>query len=146
MEKLPDTLPAARDSEADASARRNVDVLFIHGECLFSDGGIGFHPLEIHQVLHQGAVIQTGKNSWCDIFIRRAGTLVRLAPESQMNIAKLDLATQNGFPVVETLLALPHGRLFTIVRAMVPGSTLEVSDGVGRSVVEVGGLGVCQRH
>jgi hypothetical protein len=66
---------------------------------------------------------------------------VRLAPESQIKIVKLSLSSDNGFPVVDSLLALPYGRMFTVARALVPGSTLEISDGVGRSLIEAGGLG-----
>jgi len=66
---------------------------------------------------------------------------VRVAPESELKIAKLSQANQNGVPVLDTLLELPYGRIFTVVRALVPGSTLEISDTDGRSVIEGGGLG-----
>jgi hypothetical protein len=95
----------------------------------------------LRQNVHQGAVIKTGKASWCDLIIRRAGTTIRVAPESAIKISKLSLGTQNGLPVVETTLELTYGRVFSIVRALVPGSTLEIGDGAGHSVIEGGGLG-----
>jgi hypothetical protein len=141
MESLPEKLPAAITPDIERSARRNANVLLTHGQCVYSEDGTNIHTLELHQVLRQGAVILTGKRSWCDIFIRRAGITVRLAPESQIKIAKLSLASQNGVPLMDTLLELPYGRIFTVVRALVPGSTLEISDAAGRSVIEGGGLG-----
>jgi hypothetical protein len=141
METLPERLPAAFTPDIERSSRRNANVLLTHGQCLYSLDGTNFRTLEVHQVLRQGAFIQTGKRSWCDLFIRRTGITVRLAPESEMKIAKLSVSVENGLPVVDTLLNLPYGRLFTIVRALVPGSTLEISDAQGRTVIEGGGLG-----
>jgi hypothetical protein len=139
-ENFPDN-PPIYTALSDANNRRNLDILFLHGECLYSEGPLGFHTMETHRTLHEGAVVQTGKNSWCDLFIRRAGTLVRVGPETQMKIARLSQGAQNGFPTYDTLLVLPHGRLYTIARAMAPSSTVEIRDGIGRSVIEVGGLG-----
>jgi hypothetical protein len=141
MQSPAEKLLAAITPDTDRSSRRNADVLLTHGQCLYSEDGTNFHALEVHRVIRQGAIIKTGKTSWCDLFIRRAGITVRLAPESQIRIAKLSLAIQNGVPVTDTLLELPYGRLFTVVRALVPGSTLEISDVAGRSVIEGGGLG-----
>jgi hypothetical protein len=131
--------PVIKDTEPTSS--RTADILLIHGQCLYAENGATFQPLLLRQNVHQGAVIKTGKLSWCDLFIRRAGITIRLAPESAVKIARLSLGSQNGVPVVDTLLELPYGRIFTVVRALVPGSTLEISDGAGRSVIEGGGLG-----
>jgi hypothetical protein len=141
MSSPPEKLLAPLTPDTTASAQRYADVILTHGQCLYSEPGTEFHPLQVRQVVHQGAVIKTGKTSWCDFFVRRAGITVRLAPESAVKITKLSLATQNGVPVMDTLLELPYGRIFTVVRALVPGSTVEISDGAGRSVIEGGGLG-----
>ncbi|HEY3855993.1 MAG TPA: hypothetical protein VGO67_16515 [Verrucomicrobiae bacterium] len=127
--------------DSDPSSRRSVDILLAHGQCLYSENGGNFQPLVLRQNVHQGAVIKTGKASWCDLIIRRAGTTIRLAPESAIKISSLSLGAQNGLPVVNTSIELSYGRLFSIVRALVPGSSLEISDGAGHSVIEGGGLG-----
>ncbi|HEX3988450.1 MAG TPA: hypothetical protein VHZ30_03400 [Verrucomicrobiae bacterium] len=136
-----DKLAAPIVPDSDPSSRRSVDILLAHGQCLYSENGGSFQPLVLRQNVHQGAVIKTGKASWCDLIIRRAGTTIRVAPESAIKIAKLSLGTQNGLPVVDTTLELTYGRIFSIVRALVPGSTLEIGDGAGHSVIEGGGLG-----
>ena len=140
MESIPRNISAITP-DAEPPSQRNVNVLLTHGECLISDDGTNFQPMQIHQVLHQGAVIRTGKRSWCDLFVRRAGITVRMAPESQMKIAKLSLAHENGVAVIDTSLELSSGRIFTVVRALIPSSTVEISDATGRSVIEGGGLG-----
>ncbi len=136
-----DKLAAPIVPDSDPSSRRSVDILLAHGQCLYSENGGSFQPLVLRQNVHQGAVIKTGKASWCDLIIRRAGTTIRLAPDSAIKISDLSLGTQNGLPIVNTSLELSYGRLFSIVRALVPGSTLEIGDGAGHSVIEGSGLG-----
>jgi hypothetical protein len=137
MESVPETLPAINMP----FARRQVDVLLTNGQCLYSADETKFRALQVHDVLYEGAVVRTGLGSWCDLFIRRTGTTVRLAPESQIKIAKLSEASENGVPLIDTLLELRKGRIFTVVRALTPGSTFEISDAAGHSVIEGGGLG-----
>ena len=137
MENLPSILPASPI----ASSRRQLDVLLTEGQCLTSDNGVKFRTLHPRDMLFEGAIIRSGPASWCDFFIRRAGTTVRLAPESELKIARLSEATENGVPVMDSLLELRHGRIFTVVRALAPGSTLEITDAAGHSVIEGGGLG-----
>jgi hypothetical protein len=137
MESLPGTLPVINMP----FARRQVDVLLTNGQCLYSTDGTKFRALQVHDVLYEGAVVRTGPGSWSDLFIRRTGTTVRLAPESLIKIAKLSEAGENGVPVIDTLLELRKGRIFTVIRALTPGSTFEISDAAGHSVIEGGGLG-----
>jgi hypothetical protein len=153
--RLPDT-SAAKESQAAAamegypvqlpgspvpSSRRQVDVLLTNGLCLYSEDGAKFHKLRARDVLYEGAIIRTGPASWSDFFIRRTGTTVRLAPDSQIKFVKLSEESQNGVTVMDSLMELQAGRIFTVVRALVPGSTLEISDASGHSVIEAGGLG-----
>jgi hypothetical protein len=137
MESFPVKLPAS----AMTSSRRQVDVLLTNGISLSSEDGIRFKPLRPRDVLFEGAIVRTGPASWSDFFIRRTGTTVRLAPESEVRIAKLSEESENGVPVMDTWLELRRGRIFTVVRALAPGSTLEISDAAGQSVIEGGGLG-----
>ncbi len=142
MVTLPDKLADGVTPDVELSAtRRSLNIILIHGQCVLSEDGSTFHSLRLHEAVRQGAIIQAGKNSWCDLFIRRAGITLRLAPESQIKLTKLVLGTQNGIPVIDTSLQLPFGRLFTVTRALIPGSMLEISDATGRSVIEGGGLG-----
>jgi len=141
LESLPGNIPAATTPDIKPSSPRNVNVLLTHGQCLYSEDGTNFHTLDVHHVLRESAIIRTGKRSWSDLFIRRAGITVRLAPESEMKIAKLSESSHKGVRVTDTLLELLKGRIFTVVRALVPGSILEISDAAGRSVIAGGGLG-----
>jgi hypothetical protein len=137
MENFPSILPASPMT----SSRRELDLLLTEGQCVYSENGVKFRTLRPRDVLFEGAIIRTGPGSWSDFFIRRGGTTVRVAPESEVKVARLSEESQNGVPVMDTLLELRHGRVFTVVRALVPGSTLEITDAAGHSVIEGGGLG-----
>ena len=139
-EAFPEKLSLTMTPNAEISARRNANVMLVHGECRISDDGINFQPLPLHKGIRPGAIIQTGKKSWCDLSsIRRAGTTVRVAPDSEIKITNLTQGSQNGIPVVNTLMVLttPHSPRPR------PGAWQHsgIRDATGRSVIEGGGLG-----
>ncbi|MDB6038291.1 MAG: hypothetical protein JWM99_2132 [Verrucomicrobiales bacterium] len=117
-------------------------VLSVRGKCEYSDDGTTFAPLKTGHVFHQGSVVRTGSGARTDLFFRRIGTTVRLQPETEVKLEKLDRHIKDGMPVMQTLLDLHTGRIFTVVRSLVPGSTFEIRNAAGRSVVEgAGGKG-----
>ena len=116
-------------------------VLSVHGKCDYSEDGTTFAALEAGRVVHQGAVLRTGEGARADLFFRRIGTTVRLQPDTEIKIEKMSRHMKDGKPVMETLLDLRTGRIFTAVRSLVPGSTFEIRNAAGRSVVEGGGKG-----
>ncbi|MBI5386960.1 MAG: hypothetical protein HZA90_19990 [Verrucomicrobia bacterium] len=114
-------------------------VLSVNGKCNYSEDGKMFAPLKAKQVLKQGAVVRTGEGARTDLFFRRIGTTVRLQSGTEVKLEKMDRHLKDGKPVMETLLDLRTGRIFTVVRALVPGSTFAIRNAAGRSVVEGGG-------
>lgn len=114
-------------------------VLSVHGKCAYSEDGTTFAPLNAKQVLKQGAVVRTGEGARSDLFFRRIGTTVRLQSGTEVKLEKMDRHLRTGKPVMETLLDLRTGRIFTVVRAVVPDSTFAIRNAAGRSVVEGGG-------
>ena len=114
-------------------------VLSARGNCFYSQSGGSFVPLKAKQVLKEGAVVRIGAESRSDIFFRRIGTSVRLQPGTEMVLEKMQRHLQDGTPVMETLIHLRTGRIFTVVRSFVPGSTFEVRNAAGLAIVEGGG-------
>jgi hypothetical protein len=150
---------------AEDSDTPNAVVLSIHGKCEYSEDGVHFTELNSEHVFiqgvavrsgnvsagpksqfafNQGAVVRTGEDSRVDIFFRRIGTTVRLQPNTEVKLEKMSRSTKNGVPVLETLVDLRKGRIFTVVRSLIAGSTFEIRNAAGRSVVEgapTGGMG-----
>ncbi len=90
-------------------------------------------------IFTQGAVVRTEEDSRVDIFFRRVGTTVRLQPGTEVRLEKMERRMEGGQAVMGTLLDLRKARVFIAVRSPVPGSTFEIRNAAGRSVVEGGG-------
>ena len=111
------------------------------GKCECSEDGVTFTNLAKGQILEHGVVLRTGEGARADLFFRRTGTTVRLQPGSELRIENMTLTIKDGLSLVNTLLDLRKGRIFTVVRSAVVGSTLEIRNAAGRSVVEGSGIG-----
>jgi CheY-like chemotaxis protein len=129
--------PSSPDSVIQPSAM----TLSVVGKCQFSEDGVNFTNLEKGHVFEQGAIVRTGDGARTDLFFRRTGTTIRLQAGTEIKIEKMTLTMKDGLPIVLTLLDLRAGRIFTVVRSEVAGSTLEIRNAAGRSVVEGSGIG-----
>jgi len=127
------------DTQSEFSDVPQAIVLSRHGVCEYSEDGANFMPLSPGRVLKQGAVVRTSGEASADLFFRRIGTTVRLQPDTEVKLETMARHMKDGMPAMETLLDLRKGRLFAVVRSLVPGSTLEIRNAAGRSVVEGGG-------
>ena len=117
-------------------------VLRVRGKCDYSEDGLTFATLKPYRVLSQGAIVRTGEGARADLFFRRMGTTVRLQSGTEVKLERMNRSMKDGAPVMETLIDLRSGRIFTVVRALIPGSTLEIRNAAGRSVVDGGeGMG-----
>jgi hypothetical protein len=119
----------------------NAMTLSVRGPCDYSTDGVTFAKLERGQNVEQGAILRTGAEARTDLFFRRTGVTVRLQAGTEIKLEKMTVTMQDGFPIVHTLLDLRTGRIFTVVRSEVAGSTLEIRNAAGRSLVEGSGVG-----
>ncbi len=126
---------------ADQSSQPNALTLSSQGKCDYSVDGVTFVKLDRAHIFEQGAVVRTGSNGRIDLFFRRTGTTVRLQSDTEIKLEAMSVTMREGVPVVHTLLDLHAGRIFTVVRSAVPGSTLEIRNAAGRAVVEGSGIG-----
>jgi DNA-binding response OmpR family regulator len=138
-----DVKPAAESpiQSQDQTDQPVAVTISVHGSCEYSDDGFTFAPLKRAHILEQGAIIRTGETGRADVFFRRTGTTVRLQAGTEIKIARMAVTIKDGLPLVHTLLDLRAGRIFVVVRSEVAGSTLEISNADGRSVVEGSGIG-----
>jgi hypothetical protein len=125
----------------DNDTRPNAMTVSVTGTCEYSDDGVLFAPLAKGHVFEQGATVRTSDDASADLFFRRTGTTVRLQAATEIKIEKMSVTVKDGLPAVSTLLDLRKGRIFTVVRSSVAGSTLEIRNAAGRSVVEGSGVG-----
>ena len=116
-------------------------TLSVLGKCEYCADGVSFADLARGQILEQGAIIRTGDGARTDLFFRRTGTTVRLQANTEIRIETMSAEIKNGIPVGHTLLDLSSGRIFTVVRSEIAGTTFEIKNAAGRSVVEGSGIG-----
>ena len=133
------TIPVENVKIFESSDGPQALVISVYGKCDYSEDGTTFIKLKAGHVFKQGAVVRTGEGARADLFFRRIGTTVRLQADTEVKLEKMARHLKDGRPVMETLLDLRAGRIFTVVRALVPGSTFEIRNAAGRSVVEGGG-------
>jgi hypothetical protein len=131
---------------AEESGTPNAVVLSVRGNCEYSQDGTNFTALTARQVLTQGALIRTGEKSRADLFFRRVGTTARLQENTVVKLEKMARSKTNDIPELDTLLDLRKGRIFTVVRSIVEGSTFEIRNAAGRSVVEGAPAGSTGRY
>jgi len=132
------SLPSPSPNSAIQPSAMTLSVI---GKCEYCADGVSFADLAKGQVLEQGAIIRTGTGARADLFFRRTGTTVRLQAGTEMKIETMAVNSGDSPPAVRTLLDLRAGRIFTVVRSEVAGSTLEIKNAAGRSVVEGSGVG-----
>jgi hypothetical protein len=137
--KVRQVIPVEAGATAEDSSTPQAMVLSVQGKCDYSEDGTTFTPLKAGHILKQGAVVRTGEGAQADLFFRRIGTSVRLQSGTDVKLEKMERHMKEGIPVMDTLLDLRAGRIFTVVRSLVPGSTFEIRNAAGRSVVEGGG-------
>jgi DNA-binding response OmpR family regulator len=133
--------PESKLQSPDIADRPTAVVLQVVGKCAFSEDGVTFTNLARGHIFGQGAIIRTGENARTDLFFRRTGTTVRLQAGTEIKIEKMAATIKDGVPAEHTLLDLHTGRIFTVVRCKVEGTTLEIRNAAGRSVVEGSGIG-----
>jgi CheY-like chemotaxis protein len=131
-------LPPRSPSMSDQPTAMTLSVV---GKCEYSEDGVTFTNLAKGRILKQSAIVRTGEDARTDLFFRRTGTTVRLQAGTEIRIEKMMLTLRDGLPILNTLLDLRKGRIFTVVRSSVAGSTLEIRNAAGRSVVEGSGIG-----
>jgi CheY-like chemotaxis protein len=126
---------------ADAVERLTAMTLSARGPCEYSEKGAAFTKLKHTDILQQGDIVRTGENAHADLFFRRTGVTIRVQAGTEMKIEKMTATIKDGLPIVDTLLDLRSGRIFTVVRSTVGGSVLEIRNAAGRSVVQGSGVG-----
>ena len=125
----------------DSLAQPNAVALSVRGKCDYSEDGVTFTELKPSHIFEQDAIVRTGENARTDLFFRRTGTTVRLQAGTEIKVEKMAVTMKDGLPVVHTLLDLRTGRIFTVVRSDVAGSTFEIRNAAGCAVMEGSGVG-----
>jgi hypothetical protein len=116
-------------------------ALSVLGKCDCSEDGITFTNLERGRIFNQGMIIRTGRDAQADLLFGHGGTTVRLQASTEVRLERIAVTIKDGLMAEDVVMDLRKGRVFTVVRSSVPGSTLAIRNSAGRSVVEGSGVG-----
>jgi hypothetical protein len=128
---------------------RKAFVLAVQGEATYELNG-KTEPLRAGLSLAQGAVIKTSKDSKVDLFLRQVGSSVRLQPDSELRLVKLEKFLKDGLVAKRTLLHIEKGSMLCYWKVLIPHSQIFISTpltetslpgvGTGRFEIDAGGI------
>lgn len=128
---------------------RKAFVLAVQGDATYMVDG-KTEALRAGLSLPQGAVIKTSKGSKVDLFLRQVGSSVRLQPESELRLVKLEKFLMDGLVAKRTLLHIEKGSMLCYWKVLVPHSQILISTpltetslpgvGTGRFEIDAGGI------
>lgn len=126
---------------SDPLPARGVLVLAVKGGLKVSTDGKKFERARSGQRYSEGAIFRTSSGH-ADLFFRRIGTMVRILPNSEVRMEKLEIhRNPQGILVKDTLLDLRKGRIITFVRVLFPESKFQVRTDLGIATVAGAGTG-----
>lgn len=125
-------------AQSDRQNQRFAVIVDVNGKGYYSTPGVPKGDLRKGLTLPEGTKIWTTKGDAL-IYFRRIATIVKLEPQSELILEKLDQHPKDGFMVKETVLSLNKGRILTRPRVLLPDSKFTVQTPVSIfSVPDVG--------
>lgn len=128
---------------------RKAFILAVQGEATYELDG-KTEPLRAGLSLPQGAVIKTSKDGRVDLFLRQVGSSIRLQPESELRLVKLEKFLKDGLVAKRTLLHIEQGSMLCYWKVLIPHSQILISTpltetslpgvGTGRFEIDAGGI------
>jgi hypothetical protein len=103
-----------------------VYVLDVRADAQVSNGGV-WAPLKSGTTLNRGARIRTGDDSTVDLVLQYNGSVLRLAPDSELHFDKLNKQSAGDDLITETSLNLVSGSLIGSQRKLATPSTFAIT-------------------
>ncbi|MGD0615218.1 MAG: hypothetical protein ABSA69_07235, partial [Verrucomicrobiota bacterium] len=67
-----------------------VLVKAVHGTATYSTDHATWRPLQADLILERGAVLKTGADATADLIMEDSGTALRMIPNTELEVAKLN--------------------------------------------------------
>jgi len=112
-------------SSSEAAVNKAV-VRAVRGTAQYSLAGAGYKPLQVGYALPPNSKIRTAADSSVDLFLGDNGPVVRVTPDTELGVDKLDVADSGVEKVINTQLDLRNGRILGNVKKMAAASKYEV--------------------
>ena len=111
-------------------------ALDVQGSCKYSTDGKKFRTLKKLTELPKKAVVKTGSSGSAELFIRRMGATIRLEPNSEVILERIEQSGKAEHQELNTKVNVRKGKAVTVVHANIPGSSLDIKNVGGKSVTD----------
>ena len=113
-----------------------VLVKDVTGLATYSTDGVTWHELKRDTVLEHESVIKTGASGTVDFILQYSSTVLRLTPDSEVQLTQLDRLPAGEVVVTDTTLKLVSGSILGSQRKLANPSRFKIvtADGVARII------------
>lgn len=111
-------------------------ALDVQGPCKYSTDGKKFQPLKKNTELPRKAVVRTGSSGNAELFVKRMGATIRLEPNSEIVLERIERLGKDEHQELNTKVNVRKGKAVTVVHRNIPGSSLDIKNGAGKSVTD----------
>jgi hypothetical protein len=113
-----------------------VLVKSIQGHVTFSTNQTTWLPLEAAQALGKGTLVKTGPDSTADLLMKHSGTVMRMIPDTVLELVQLDKAVAGEEIITETKLVLKSGGIIGSQRKLAKPSDFNISFPAGTVAIK----------
>jgi hypothetical protein len=104
-----------------------VLVKAVHGTATYSTDHATWRPLQADLILERGAVLKTGADATADLIMEDSGTALRMIPNTELEVAKLNTELAGEQLVTETTLNLKSGAIIGSQRKLSKPSRFDIN-------------------
>jgi hypothetical protein len=122
---------------ADAGTKEPpVLIKGVTGTATYSTDGVTWHELKMDAVLDHESTIKTGPGGNVDFILQYSSTVLRLTPDSEVQLTRLDRLPAGEVVVTDTTLKLASGSILGSQRKLANPSRFKIvtADGVARII------------
>lgn len=113
-----------------------VLIKAVTGSATYSADGVTWHELKTDAALDHESTIKTGAGSNVDFILQYSSTVLRLTPDSEVQLTRLDRLPAGEVVVTDTTLRLASGSILGSQRKLANPSRFKIvtADGVARII------------
>jgi hypothetical protein len=104
-----------------------VLVKAVHGVATYSTDHVTWRPLQPDLILKRGAVLKTGADATADLVMEDSGTALRMTPDTELEVARLNTELAGEQLVTETTLNLKSGAIIGSQRKLSKPSRFDIN-------------------
>ena len=118
-----------------AAQSGELSVKSVQGTATYSTDHLSWAVLKPGMVLGQGAELRTGPQSVADLEFEYSGTVIRLRPDSLLELARMDEVVAGENVITDTRLNLQAGSLIGSQRKLAKPSTFTIATPNGSATI-----------